>query len=414
MKQERSAEMVASAETAAHVRGRERGQILALFALGLLAIIGMVGLIIEGGNIFGQQRIAQNASDSAANAGALVIAENLAGVARTGDQVLAAITTVANANGLQSTSAEYTDGFGTPTGVAVASGAIPSNARGVRVGGDRVAATTFGRVLGINELTASADATAVAGASSGECVVDEDGCALLPVTFPVKVATCDGAGNLASGTWVGAPPPEHAGDDYWPLVDQDDLPSATNPGGNPDTLAILSLCRAPDGSSGAFGWLDLAAGMNLADEIIGPLNRTVDLPDWIQTQPGNPNAVEDELETYIHQPVLIPLHNGACREDPGDDDVCDLDDEGVDPVGNNTWYYIHTLAVFYPHEIHVQGADKDNCASGPGSPVAPVTNGAGFLGCMKGWFVSYVIAGPIVIGNDPIPAGSAMGIQLIR
>jgi hypothetical protein len=397
-----------------HVRSRERGQIIALFAIGLLAIIGMVGLIIEGGNIFGQQRIAQNATDSAANAGALVIAENLTGVARTGDQVMAAVNAVADANGLQGTAAEYTDGFGEPIGVPVASGGIPPSARGVRVAGDRTTATTFGRVLGIDALTASADATAVAGQASAECVLDEDGCALLPVTFPVKVATCDGAGNLAGGNWIGAPPPEHAGDNYWPLVDDADLPSATDPDGNPATMAILSLCRAPDGSSGAFGWLDIADGMNLGAEIIGPLDTTIDLPDWIQTQPGNPNSVEAELETYIHEPVLIPLHNGACREDPGDDDTCDLDDEGVDPVGNNTWYYVHTLAVFYPHEINVQGADKDRCASGPGTPVAPVTSGAGFLGCMKGWFVSYVIAGPIIIGNDPIPAGSVMGIQLVR
>ena len=397
-----------------HAAEGTRGQILPLFAVMAFVIIAMVGLIIEGGNVFGQQRIAQNGADSSANAGALVIAEHLAGASRTGDQVLNAINTAATDNGLASPAAQYTDGFGTSLGIAVGPGAIPSAARGVKVGGNRVASATFSRIMGFDELTASADATAVAGRTSGDCVLDEDGCALLPVTFPVKVATCDGDGNLAGGTWVGAPPPEHAGDDYWPLVDQSHLPTSTDPDGNTDTMAILSLCRGPDEASGAFGWLDLDPGENLAGEIEGPLNTTIDLPDWIQTQAGNPNSVEDELEEYIHQPVLIPLHNGACREDPGDDSVCALDDEGVDPAGNNTWYYVHTLAVFYPHEFNVSGADVDRCASAPGTPTAPVTNGAGFLGCMKGWFVSYVIAGPIVIGNDPIPAGSAMGTQLIR
>jgi Putative Flp pilus-assembly TadE/G-like len=393
---------------------RARGQILPLFAVMAFVIIAMVGLIIEGGNVFGQQRIAQNGADSSANAGALVIAEHLAGAARTGDQVRDAIHAAATDNGLASAAAEYTNGVGSPLGIPVGSGAIPDNARGVKVGGDRAASATFSRILGFTELKAAADATAVAGRTTGDCVLDDDGCTVLPVTFPVQVSTCDGAGNLEGGTWVGAPPPgpEHEDDDYWPLVDQGDLPSATDPDGNTDTMAILSLCRAPDGASGAFGWLELDPSKNLAREIEGPLNTTIDLPDWIQTQPGNPNSVEDELEAYIHQPVLIPLHNGACREDPGADGVCD--DEGVDPVGSNTWYYVHTLAVFYPHEFNVSGANVDRCASGPGTPTAPVTSGTGFLGCMKGWFVSYVVAGPIVIGNEPIPAGSAMGTQLIR
>lgn len=397
------------------LKKRASGQIIAIFAIGLIAIIGMVGLVVEGGNIFAQQRIAQNATDSAANAGAIVIAENLSGVTRTGGQVFSAITGAATANGLANAAAEYTDGFGVPVGVNVtAANPIPATARGVRVGGDRVAGTAFARVLGINQLTASAGATAVAGAASADCVADEDGCTLLPVTFPVKVATCEADGTLSGGTWVGAPPPDAAGQDYWPIVGADDLPRPADPDGNPDTMAILSLCRGPDEASGAFGWLDLVGGMNLAEEIEGPLNTTVDLPDWFQTQPGNPNSVEDELEAYIHQPVLIPLHNGACREDPGDDAVCELDDEGVDPAGNNTWYYVHTLAVFYPHEINVQGSDVDRCSSPPGSPEAPVTSGTGFLGCIKGWFVSFVLSGPIVIGNDPIPSGSPMGVQLIR
>ena len=124
--------------------------------------------------------------------------------------------------------------------------------------------------------------------------------------------------------------------------------------------------------------------------------------------------MEDELEAYTQEPVLIPLHNGACREDPGASGVCAVEDEGVDPAGNNTWYYVHTLAVFYPHEFNVSGKNVDRCASAPGTPTFVGDNGTGFLGCIKGWFVSYVIAGPIVIGNDDIPAGSAIGIQLIR
>ena len=44
----------------------------------------------------------------------------------------------------------------------------------------------------------------------------------------------------------------------------------------------------------------------------------------------------------------------------------------------------------------------------------PVTNGAGFLGCLKGWFVNYVTAGPIVPGGEIIPGSTPIGIQMIR
>jgi len=152
--------------------------------------------------------------------------------------------------------------------------------------------------------------------------------------------------------------------------------------------------------------------MNLAQEITGPLNTPVGIPDWFQTTPGNPNSVEAELSAYIHKPVLIPLNNGACRVDPGPVATCP--NPGVDPVGNNTWYYVHTLGVFFIDQVLVQGSNVDDCASAPGNPRVPVTNGGGFLGCLKGWFVNFVTAGPITPGGAIVPGQTAIGIQLIK
>jgi Flp pilus assembly protein TadG len=394
---------------------RSGGQILVIFAVGLVAIIAMVALVVEGGNVFGQQRIAQNGSDAASTAGVVVVAEKLSGKTRTGADVANAVATASTENHLANVTAEYTDDFGEPIGQAVTSvGDIPADARGVHVKGDRVVETTFARAIGITSLTASADATTVAGALSLECVADDDGCALLPITFPVKVFECDESGNLILGQWVGAPPPGHEGEGYWPIVGKEDLPSGSDPDGNPATEAILPLCKSSGGSSGAFGFLDLVSGMNLPQEITGPLNDTFDLPDWFQAQTGNPNSVEDELKLWLHKPVLIPLHNQACREDPGDTDVCPAGKQGVDPTGNNTWYYVHTLAVFYTQEVLVQGSNVASCASPPGSPTVPVTTGTGFLGCLKGWFVDYVTTGPIVPGGEIIPGSTPIGIQLIK
>jgi len=51
-------------------RRRQRGQILPLFALALVAVVAMVGLVIDGGSAYAQRRDQQNAADLAALAGA--------------------------------------------------------------------------------------------------------------------------------------------------------------------------------------------------------------------------------------------------------------------------------------------------------------------------------------------------------
>lgn len=55
---------------ASRTRDRQRGQMLVLFTIALVAIIAMVGLVIDGGAAYGQRRGQQNAADLAALAGA--------------------------------------------------------------------------------------------------------------------------------------------------------------------------------------------------------------------------------------------------------------------------------------------------------------------------------------------------------
>ena len=89
---------------------------------------------------------------------------------------------------------------------------------------------------------------------------------------------------------------------------------------------------------------------------------------------------------------------------------CPAGQAGVDPVGNNTWYYVHTLAVFYIDDVLIHGSEGDDCNNPPGTPLVPTTDtGAGFLGCIKGWFVNYVTAGPIIPGQNTAPGTTAIG-----
>jgi Flp pilus assembly protein TadG len=77
--------------TTTHHRGRqgERGQLIVIAALALVAIVGGVSLVIEGGNAYAQQRVVQNAADAVANGGATVLAERLGGATRSDADVLA-------------------------------------------------------------------------------------------------------------------------------------------------------------------------------------------------------------------------------------------------------------------------------------------------------------------------------------
>jgi hypothetical protein len=68
--------------------------------------------------------------------------------------------------------------------------------------------------------------------------------------------------------------------------------------------------------------------------------------------------------------------------------------------------------VFYIDQVLIQGPLQNQCAQPPGGPLVPVTHGAGFLGCIKGWFVNYVTSGPVDPEGEIGPGGVA--IQLIR
>ncbi len=59
-------------------RGQD-GQIIVVAALAMVVIIAGVSLVIEAGNAYAHQRVAQNGTDAVANTGATVLAQNLAG-----------------------------------------------------------------------------------------------------------------------------------------------------------------------------------------------------------------------------------------------------------------------------------------------------------------------------------------------
>jgi Flp pilus assembly protein TadG len=157
---------------------RERGQILVIFALGLVVMIGMVGLVLDGGSVFAQRRSEQNAADLAALAGANAYLNTPGTVAARTAAAQSAALASASSNG-------YTDGVNgvevsTPTVTLLQSGASVSiNITGVHV-------NSFARVLGATEWDVSVEATAVAG------TVDT-GMGAGPWTMSIEAFNADGS-----------------------------------------------------------------------------------------------------------------------------------------------------------------------------------------------------------------------------
>ena len=119
-------------------RGRSpHGQILVIVGVGLLAMVAMVGLVVDGGYAWGEQRQAQNGADAMSNAGATVIAQHIKGATKSSGDVGCAVEAAATLNAVANPSAVYTDVNGaviTPE-VQVAAcgggGTIPASAQGV-------------------------------------------------------------------------------------------------------------------------------------------------------------------------------------------------------------------------------------------------------------------------------------------
>jgi Flp pilus assembly protein TadG len=148
-------------------RERDRGQVLVIFALAIVAIIAMTGLVIDGGATYVQRRDQQNVVDAAAMAGAYTYLNTKGDTAK----AVAAAQKSAADNG-------YPNGGSTTVTVLVAAKA--EDAAAVTVSLTKPHRNYFSGIVGFTTWDVSTTATAETGVPNGAYGV-------MPIIFNKKV-----------------------------------------------------------------------------------------------------------------------------------------------------------------------------------------------------------------------------------
>jgi Flp pilus assembly protein TadG len=292
------------------VQPRARGQVLVMFAGGLIALIAVVGLVIDGGNVFFNRRDDQNASDLASLAGTKRLYDYYTKNAAftTTDNVYSAVQKSLQANG------------------CVAADGCTWTARYV---GDQIG-TTF-PVLG----TAAAVDTALPG--GGYTLGVQVDVRTQPRTYFLGV--------FGRGTWDVRTSAVAMTRSYDTVSPGDLLPIALVDGQTFSEGTIYSLTSGSNGP-GNFGWVSWdgsnTAG-SLATSICTPNNPAFSLPYQFAGDPGKTNAddVRACLQYWVDKKATILIPIVYKPNDPAAPAGCKTGSQG-----NNFTYCIKKIVAF--------------------------------------------------------------------
>jgi Flp pilus assembly protein TadG len=303
-------------------RESERGQVLVIVALGMVVLIAMVGLVLDGGATFGQRRSEQRAADLSALAGANDLL--LHGNVSTAQSVA---ESVATDNGYD------------PAVVTVGVTVTKYQSAGGTVKVDITAnhRNSFSSILGFSSWNVSASATAVTGFVTG-------GNGIGPIIFSVNDFQPNGQpkpGYTQSGC-PAAPvsPPQNAcpfgtvnGDA--PAVGGNDLAWTNYGTGNVDTNQVSNIIQG--------------------SQVIG---RDLTTNDYIgQHNQGFHNALFQDIQQYLAgKDILVPI---TTEQSPGIDDGPDSCGAlGGAPAGGGCfqgWAVFHVVAAIGGNDKHIYG-----------------------------------------------------------
>jgi len=343
------------------------GQVLPILVIMMFTIIGMVAIILDGGSIMANKRVAQAAADSAAMAGA------------------------------QRACSGYSDALNVAESYALNNGAVSaditvSNATVV------VEATVenpsfFARIFGNETLTAVADASAgcfplkgsgtlmpvawscrptVGGAGFDEgkdCQINSlDWDDLLEPLINGEVAAISIPGNDGSfmlngheivNTATGDPPHQ-----IYILMDEDKtVDDVTCIEDNPTYPGALVCDHDGDGESdfrfgGARGWLYLEDKLKPQDVLEDGFDSTLTPAIWLPSDNGNMTVAFQAAKDYrVGQVVMVPVYNELCegKYNAGSQTIgsCSTAGDNVSPgSGDQKYFRVVGFVPFYITCVH--------------------------------------------------------------
>jgi hypothetical protein len=427
-------------------RQAEAGQAIVVMLGAIVLAVVMVATIVDGGNVLAQQRVTQNGVDAAAEAGAVLLAERLAGADEPSGgwdvNIAGRIIQVADANNISIEAAYYTDICGIPLqsdgsgainddrteDLAVAlqvgngSHALPGGTAtapdcpnrlvgpvaGVLVIGRKDVPAFVASAVGITDFVINTRATAVAGYLQGYCDATEAGyCALLPIAFPVNALECDGANR----------------------------PIDTGEAWKFGIVYTFPLCSNSPGNVGYIDWDPPSGGIGeVVCSVITADNPAINLPSWqYVTATGNSNGgggactstMEEAIRTYEGQTVLVPQFDLTCDPPHGQDPdstnpaIVTAPNYGC-PAGYlggggvPQWYRMPSFAFLELCGPLVAGCDGLNAAYLSGNNSAICDTGNGATSCIVGKFKHVMASGTVGAGVGSGTGNKAVGVQLIK
>lgn len=329
----------------------EEGQMLVIAALLMLVILAILALTLDGGLTYFQRRIAQNAADAAALAGARMMCTT------GGTDPIAEARSYAGRNGIPDPN----------TNVAVFASQV-GTVRSVTVTVTIPYDTFLAGVIGIED-------TAVGATAEAACYPPCSGTGILPVAWsctpPVGTSvssSCDVDTPSTSGKCEWGKDPMYIVADSEKI--EDDI-ICQDPG-SPLNPAYVDCDINNDGkndveilSGGSRAWLDLDGGGGGASELVNWVNGNYNgaplVPHtWFPGQTGVTNSVYQAIENREGDTVTIPVfdafHKGKNPPLPhGEDQVVGTTATSVD------YFHIMTFATFFVSCVDAPGTSPVPC-----------------------------------------------------
>ena len=397
----------------------ERGQVLPLVVIMLFAMLAMVVVLLDGGFLMYNRRVAQVAADAGALAGARELCLNNS----TG--ALQAANNYAYLN--QATTVNPT----VSNGVITVNTAVQN-------------ASFFAKIFGVPTLNSKAVASA-------GCFYPSQGNHFLPVAWACKEPS--DANHSSSPDCVlhyldwptQLQPIVNNKQPTAPIIDYDNgstiyvtvpinfattiIPkyiyvimdsTTTNLDIASGCAAGYLSCLGGEFSGGDRGWLDLNGGGGGASELVNWIDKgypgILTTHTWVPDQTGNMTSVYHQIQQILNTVVLVPVFNGTCDHQPTSQaDPCitalhpsdsPVDNISISGGGNSAYFHINGFSALYITCVSSSGQNK--C---PGAKILINHNSAlkNNDASVEGYFVANY---PFDLGN-PGSGGANVGVNIV-